>query len=423
VSGFIEGALWSAPREKRIRADDISGTATPAVLPPTSSTRIENGENGRGESNGHANGSNGAAVDESKALIDRVDSVGRVGETVGGWRRAVLQGMLLAPLVGNVTGLVGVMPDQGLGVWEKMSPGRLAVAGLLVGLGSRVSNGVSSWLGCLIHSLTLRSSGLVAPGTLQTLPPHLMLSSRLKPPRSLRSGHMLCGLSRIHPRSVAATFTFFPIAVLTANLVPASPPLPAPFPDNFDGSSLSSWTSLLPPLSHVPGLVLPIGIYSVLQLALGSYVRSRSLQSNRDVPSFIKGLPYLLSGLVFGLGLQLSGMANPAKVLGFLTFPNWSTFDPSLSLVLVFAVLPNALHWYTLNQRFAAREQAPAPAYPWEKWSIPTRKDIDWRLIVGAAIFGVGWGLAGGTKAVGAIRGVLTFGAAMVGGMQLARTI
>jgi uncharacterized membrane protein YedE/YeeE len=227
--------------------------------------------------------------------------------------------------------------------------------------------------------------------------------------------------------------------VLTANLVPASPPLPAPFPDNFDGSSLSSWTSLLPPLSHVPGLVLPIGIYSVLQLALGSYVRSRSLQSNRDVPSFIKGLPYLLSGLVFGLGLQLSGMANPAKVLGFLTFPNWSTFDPSLSLVLVFAVLPNALHWYTLNQRFAAREQAPAPAYPWEKWSIPTRKDIDWRLIVGAAIFGVGWGLAGvcpgpavvglgaalagGTKAVGAIRGVLTFGAAMVGGMQLARTI
>jgi hypothetical protein len=209
VSGFIEGALWSAPREKRIRADDISGTATPAVLPPTSSTRIENGENGRGESNGHANGSNGAAVDESKALIDRVDSVGRVGETVGGWRRAVLQGMLLAPLVGNVTGLVGVMPDQGLGVWEKMSPGRLAVAGLLVGLGSRVSNGVSSWLGCLIHSLTLRSSGLVAPGTLQTLPPHLMLSSRLKPPRSLRSGHMLCGLSRIHPRSVAATFTFF----------------------------------------------------------------------------------------------------------------------------------------------------------------------------------------------------------------------
>lgn len=250
---------------------------------------------------------------------------------------------------------------------------------------------------------------------------------------------MLCGLSRIHPRSVAATFTFFPIAVLTANLIPASPPLPAPFPDNFNGSLLSSWTSLLPPLSHVPWLVIPLGIYSVLRLALGSYVRSKSLQSNRGVLSFIKRLPYLLSGLMFGLGLQLSGMANPAKVLGFLTFPNWSTFDPSLSLVLVFAVLPNALHWYFLNQGFVTRGQAPAPAYPWEKWSIPTRRDIDWRLIVGAAIFGVGWGLAGvcpgpavvglgaalagGTKAVGAIRGVLTFGAAMVGGMQLARTI
>jgi uncharacterized membrane protein YedE/YeeE len=147
----------------------------------------------------------------------------------------------------------------------------------------------------------------------------------------------------------------------------------------------------------------------------------------------------MLSGLVFGLGLQVSGMANPAKVLGFLTFPNWETFDPSLMLVLLFGVIPNALHWYLLNKTSKSNGKKPSPRYPWEKWSVPTRKDIDLRLIGGAAVFGIGWGLAGvcpgpavvgvgaamaeGAKGLPAIRGLLTFGTALLTGMGLSRFI
>jgi uncharacterized membrane protein YedE/YeeE len=90
-------------------------------------------------------------------------------------------------------------------------------------------------------------------------------------------------------------------------------------------------------------------------------------------------------GLLFGLGLLVSQMANPAKVLAFLdVFGPW---DASLAFVMVGAIAASSLG-YTI----AKRRGVPMLA---TKLDIPNRRDLDPKLFIGATIFGVGWGLAG----------------------------
>ena len=98
-----------------------------------------------------------------------------------------------------------------------------------------------------------------------------------------------------------------------------------------------------------------------------------------------KNLTSLLTGCIFGLGLAISQMINPEKVIAFLDiFGDW---DPSLALVLFAAVVVSFLGFrLTIKQ--------PQPVFG-EAFHIPTRRDFNRPLILGAAIFGVGWGLAG----------------------------
>jgi len=93
----------------------------------------------------------------------------------------------------------------------------------------------------------------------------------------------------------------------------------------------------------------------------------------------------LVSGLLFGAGLAVSAMVNPAKVIGFLDLAG--AWDPSLAFVLGGAVAV----WAAAYQ-VSRRMQAPLLAV---SFAIPKRSDIDARLVGGAALFGVGWGLAG----------------------------
>ena len=121
------------------------------------------------------------------------------------------------------------------------------------------------------------------------------------------------------------------------------------------------------------------------------------------------------SGLIFGLGLIVSGMANPAKVLGFLDLAgNW---DPSLIFVMGGAIALGVLAF-----RFGGRRTASLLGQPMQ---MPTARQIDPRLLIGSAIFGVGWGLAGicpGPALVllgaGAVKGVV-FVLALLAGMAL----
>tara|TARA_B100000686_G_scaffold31896_1_gene33196 strand:- start:931 stop:1374 length:444 start_codon:yes stop_codon:yes gene_type:complete len=96
-------------------------------------------------------------------------------------------------------------------------------------------------------------------------------------------------------------------------------------------------------------------------------------------------LTALASGVVFGFGLALSQMINPAKVLGFLDIAG--DWDPSLAFVMAGAVAVTlVLFRYVLKRK--------APLYG-RRFFIPARRDIDARLIAGAALFGAGWGLVG----------------------------
>jgi uncharacterized membrane protein YedE/YeeE len=99
----------------------------------------------------------------------------------------------------------------------------------------------------------------------------------------------------------------------------------------------------------------------------------------------MKVLAALIAGLLFGLGLSLGGMTDPAVVLGFLDiFGHWSA---QLAFVMGAAVLTTALG-YRLVLRRAGPLLEPT-------FQLPTARRLDARLIIGAALFGIGWGLAG----------------------------
>jgi uncharacterized protein len=144
---------------------------------------------------------------------------------------------------------------------------------------------------------------------------------------------------------------------------------------------------------------------------------------------FSKNAISFAAGLLFAGGLVLSGMTQPAKVIGFLNVLvlqqgiSWQAapgyWDPSLALVmggalmvtlLAFAITPKLTH---------------ANGKPWfeDKFHLPTRQDIDGKLVLGGVLFGIGWGLAGycpgpalASLLVGGVD-VMAFSAAMLAGM------
>lgn len=128
--------------------------------------------------------------------------------------------------------------------------------------------------------------------------------------------------------------------------------------------------------------------------------------------------PFLI-GLIFGAGIALSGMINPAKVLNF--FDVAGTWDPSLAFVM-----GGALTVAFFGYRFVLKR--PGPVFG-GAFQLPTRKDLDKPLVLGSAIFGLGWGLAGfcpgaSIPALGLMRpDAFVFVAAMIGGMLIARAI
>ena len=131
--------------------------------------------------------------------------------------------------------------------------------------------------------------------------------------------------------------------------------------------------------------------------------------------SVFSNLSEYLIGVLFGLGLIISGMTNPAKILAFLDIAG--AWDPSLIFVMGGAVLVGLIAFYLAKNR--------TQSFLGGAMHIPTRRDIDRPLIIGSALFGVGWGLAGfcpGPALVSIGSGelkALVFVVAMLGGMLL----
>jgi len=126
-----------------------------------------------------------------------------------------------------------------------------------------------------------------------------------------------------------------------------------------------------------------------------------------------------LAGVIFGVGLLLSGMANPAKVQGFLDLTG--RWDPSLAMVMAGAIAVGVVGFTIAKRR--ARSLLKLPM------QLPTATAIDRRLLIGSALFGIGWGLAGicpGPALVTLAMGfpqAIVFVVAMLAGMQLLRFI
>lgn len=126
-------------------------------------------------------------------------------------------------------------------------------------------------------------------------------------------------------------------------------------------------------------------------------------------------LTALLSGLVFGLGLILSGMSNPAKVLGFLDLAG--AWDPSLALVMAGAIAVGLFPFFLARKRKVSWMGAPM--------RLPAARSIDRRLVIGSMLFGTGWGIAGFCPGPGLVAlgmgeiKALVFVVAMLAGMAM----
>ena len=117
-----------------------------------------------------------------------------------------------------------------------------------------------------------------------------------------------------------------------------------------------------------------------------------------------------LAGLEFGVGLFITGMADPVKVLRFfLLFTDLSRFDPSLALVILFGVGPS-FSLYLLEEPGKVPKDGKTPSKPTltERWRLPTASvaDIDWRFVAGSIVFGLSWGFSGSCPGPAILRSV-----------------
>ena len=132
-----------------------------------------------------------------------------------------------------------------------------------------------------------------------------------------------------------------------------------------------------------------------------------------------KNLVAFCSGLLFAVGLCVSGMTQPSKVLGFLDFTG--RWDASLACVMA-----GAMGVYFLAARWSRTARSPLLA---SSFRLPARREVDAPLVLGSVIFGVGWGLAGycpgpAVASVGALApSTMTFVGAMLVGMLAFRVV
>ncbi|KAF9454669.1 DUF395-domain-containing protein [Macrolepiota fuliginosa MF-IS2] len=292
-------------------------------------------------------------------------------------------------LNGNVFGISGFVHRAARGSSEALA----AVAGLILG-----GAAVGLIEGGGPQSASLSFSQLATSGFL------VGLGTRLS--NGCTSGHMVCGVARFSVRSIVATATFFATGVITAHITYGHLGATAPL----DWSLGSTARELL------FAQIVPFAVSALLYLFASSSKPAEQPTSPKPSdetplkePSaelapepVLRHLTFLTTSTQFALALQVSGLTNPDRVVRFLLLPFHRSFDPSLAF-LAAGVMPLAMFLY---------HYARGKEVPWlgGKWSIPKGGEIDWKLVAGAAVFGIGWGLAGVCPGPG----LVNFGRALV---------
>eukprot|EP00123_Amoebidium_parasiticum_P019960 comp39091_c0_seq1/m.47371 comp39091_c0_seq1/g.47371 ORF comp39091_c0_seq1/g.47371 comp39091_c0_seq1/m.47371 type:complete len:351 (-) comp39091_c0_seq1:7-1059(-) len=223
------------------------------------------------------------------------------------------------------------------------------------------------------------------------------------------SGHGVCGLPRFSMRSLVAVSSFMTTGILTRTAITHSELLSGLITA---GGSVTELTSGL-------AITNPSLVFGGLAAGTLLHVMRQALTQNAAPDNFKSIASSYASGALFSVGLGVSGMSDPTKVLGFLDV--LGVWDPSLAFVMGGAVGLNLITFRAIFKRAN-------PLFT-THFNLPTRKDLTNRLTMGSALFGVGWGLAGicpGPAFLGLASGDISYGlfcGAMVGGMHLYRAL
>lgn len=191
------------------------------------------------------------------------------------------------------------------------------------------------------------------------------------------SGHGLCGLPRFSLRSLIAVCTFLGVGIGVSTFA---------YHIGLGPFVSSSDTSLSPQINYdhtassvsflIIGLILPI---------IGYFVAKRSIKNLKMLPQITDQLVVFFTGLIFAIGLMVSGMSRRINILQFLQIN--SQWNPALMFVLCCGLLVNSVTFTLMRKKGVSLNGS--------KVFDPQNNVIDWQLIVGAACFGLGWGIGG----------------------------
>ncbi|KAL4077153.1 hypothetical protein V8B97DRAFT_1398028 [Scleroderma yunnanense] len=197
------------------------------------------------------------------------------------------------------------------------------------------------------------------------------------------SGHMIAGLSRFSRRSFVATMSFFSTAVIVTQIFHR---------ENLPLSVDADW-SLGGRTGHIHALITALAPLLLAVPRSNIFAKTWLPFSYKLLPrlnafarSPLRSITCLLTSFAFGISLSLGNMVDPKRVLAFLVLPVSRTFDPTLAF-LAGSALPLSIVLY--------RYARPDHPHLGEKWAIPSNTKIDARLVCGSIAFGIGWGVCG----------------------------
>jgi uncharacterized membrane protein YedE/YeeE len=255
------------------------------------------------------------------------------------WDRMLALAFTIGLIVGGA--IVQAFFELSIDDWSSLPLPRLIVGGLLVGYGTVTGNGCTS-------------------------------------------GHGVCGISSLRSRSLVATCTFMFVGIVTAMAANTSAFMPV-FRNNLELAETG------PCIAACIGICLVVMLIgNLLKEPCSPNVSPTDGPENTAVPKKLtfKDIFIVTADVIFGvcfaLVMGISNMTKPAATISFLDLRYW---NPALAFIMGSAIavaLPS--FWFIYKQ--------PRPFLA-SKFSLPTKKDIDAQLVIGASIFGVGWGLTG----------------------------
>lgn len=256
-------------------------------------------------------------------------------------------------------------------------------------------------------------SPAVVPATISTFPTSYLVAGLLVGAGTsagcgCTSGHMLIGLSRLRWRSFVATCTFFLTAVITTVLMGSFRVDPRGVPSyEYDHSFTGFKENMMLLLALV--VLGQLWSYIVLpRIGLWLKLKNDKVPTTRTslADNFVRWITGISSGFLFGTGLCVAGMTDTSKIIGFLSFWRPASFDPSLAMIPLFCIAPNILLWkkwlpQTKAEAIFTAAKDGDPTVTVKKPLFESEYDLNFseetslRFLLGNAVFGVGWALAG----------------------------